>query len=194
MAKENTEFVVLVDKHNQEIGVEEKLSAHQNGSLHRAFSIFIFRLNHGKLELLLQQRSQTKYHCANLWTNSCCGHPRQGEDIMQAAQRRLQEEMHIATRLEYLDKFYYFAECNNGLVEHELDHVFIGCYQQDIATVNLQEVQAFRWVAVADLALELAQSPDKFTPWFAGAFAVVTEHLTQVGQHISQETLQELSI
>ena len=175
-----SEMLILVNEQDQEVGVEEKLIVHQTGKLHRAFSIFIFRQYNGRQELLLQQRNVVKYHCGGLWSNTCCGHPRVGENIIAAGQRRLQEEMGFTTKLFHLDSFNYYADCNNGLVEHELDHVLVGCYQNELAAVNAQEAQDFRWVALVELEQELAAKPEVFTPWFAKALAVVNMHNEEV--------------
>lgn len=167
------EMLVLVDEQDNEIGLAEKLSVHQNGQLHRAFSIFIFRDNGQRQEMLLQQRSSNKYHCGGLWTNTCCGHPRVGESIIVAAERRLYEEMLLHAKLISLGTFYYWATCNNGLIEHELDHVLIGKYHGEIDKVNAQEVQDFRWLTIESVEKELKQFPESFTPWFAKALKLV---------------------
>ena len=174
------ETLVLVDEHDNEVGQAEKLSVHQYGELHRAFSIFIFRMNGEKQELLLQQRNSNKYHCGNLWTNTCCGHPRVGESVIAAAERRLYEEMLFHAKLIRIDSFYYYAACDNGLIEHELDHVLIGNYQDDIAQVNAQEVQDFRWITIEEVEQELMQFPERFTPWFAKALALIKKHRVEI--------------
>src|SRR3989338_4869056 len=127
-----TEYVILVDDHDQEIGYAEKLSAHKKNLLHRAFSVFIFR-KQPRLELLLQQRALKKYHSAGLWTNTCCSHPRPGENIMQAAERRLYEELTIKTPLQDLGWFHYNAHFQNALSENEIDHVLLGDVPPDIS-------------------------------------------------------------
>ena len=136
------EYVILVDENDRETGLMEKQEAHEKGLLHRAFSIFIF--NH-KNELLLQQRALHKYHSAGLWTNTCCSHPRAGESIEQAAHRRLQEEMGFDCELYKKTSFIYKAEFENGLTEHEFDHILVGHYDQAIH-INPQEVAAYKWV------------------------------------------------
>ncbi len=176
----NAEQLILVDDQDQEIGLEEKLRVHQTGKLHRAFSIFIFRMKNNQQELLLQQRNKAKYHCGNLWTNTCCGHPRPGEDIITAGERRLYEEMCFKTELFHIDTFYYFANCNNDLIEHELDHVLIGFYNQDLVQVNSQEVQNFRWISLDEVEQELVEYPETFTPWFDKALAVVKKHKDKI--------------
>src|SRR5678809_1244437 len=131
--------VVLVNERDEPIGVMEKMEAHQKGLLHRAFSVFIFDSN-GKM--LLQQRASEKYHGAHLWTNACCSHPMPGEELMVAAQRRLQEEMGFTTELVEIFSFIYRAQVENNLVEHELDHVFAGQYERKILP-DPHEVSAF---------------------------------------------------
>ena len=168
------EVLILVDAEDREIGTEEKLKTHQLGKLHRAFSVFIFRKNNsGDVEMLLQQRATHKYHCGGLWSNTCCSHPRVGEDIIAAGNRRLKEEMLIATQLYHVGSFCYKVECANGLIENELDHVLIGVYSEDIATVNADEVQAFRWVTLDALEHELQTAAQKFTPWFSRVWNMV---------------------
>lgn len=171
------EMLILVNEQDQAIGAGEKLAVHQAGKLHRAFSIFVFRLKNNQRELLLQQRNKNKYHCGGLWTNTCCGHPRVGEDILSASMRRLREEMCFQTVLVPIDSFQYFADCDNGLIEHELDHVLAGVYEKEITEVNTAEVQAFRWLGLAELEQELVIKPETFTPWFAKAFVVIKQWL-----------------
>lgn len=181
------ETLILVDENDNEVGHTEKLKAHEHGMLHRAFSIFIFRLapsnsssNGNKEELLLQQRHQDKYHCGSLWTNTCCGHPCPGENILAAAERRLSEELLFNTTLTPIGKFHYYADCNNGLIEHELDHVFVGVYNQEVKQVNPAEIQAVRWFTLDETMQELTQFPERFTPWFAKALTLVKEHQAEI--------------
>lgn len=174
------ERVILVDEHDNAIGSEEKLRAHTLGLLHRAFSIFIFRINNSKLELLLQQRNPDKYHCGGLWTNTCCSHPRVGEELSEAIHRRLQEEMGFTTNLQLVGAFKYRAELANGLIEHEYDHVFVGMYNADEIKFNPDEVYACRWIALDDLSKRLEQHTEEFTPWFAEALSLVVQQLRSV--------------
>ena len=176
----NSEMLVLVDEHDNEIGQEEKISVHKKGKLHRAFSVFIFRENNGSRKILLQQRNVNKYHCGNLWTNTCCSHPRIGEDIVKAGERRLDEEMLFTTRLFHIDSFHYKADCKNGFIEHELDHVLVGRYQDKILEINPEEVQDFRWITIDDVNQELIQYPNIFTPWFAKALIMVEKNIKKV--------------
>ena len=156
-----TEFVVLVDRGDREIGVEEKLRAHERGVLHRAFSVFILD-DHGRV--LLQRRAARKYHSAGLWTNSCCGHPRPGEAVGAGAARRLREEMGITCDLEPRGTFIYQASLDHGLTEHELDHVFIGRFNGK-PDPDPGEADDWAWKSWAEGDDEFARRPDAFTVW-----------------------------
>ncbi len=162
--------VILVDKNDKAIGVAEKLAAHQNAQLHRAFSIFILRHINNTTEVLLQQRQNNKYHCAGLWSNTCCSHPRPDEDVISAAQRRLQEEMGFSADLRIIDKFQYKAEFTNGLTENELDYILIGTVENPSISINKQEVQDYKWMEIKALKKDLAQYPEKYTPWLNKIF------------------------
>ena len=168
-----TEYVILVDQHDQEIGFAEKLSAHQNNLLHRAFSVFIFR-KEPVLELLLQQRALTKYHSPGLWTNTCCSHPRPAEDIVKAGERRVKEELGIITSLQNIGWFHYNAHFGNGLSENEIDHVLLGFLP---ATTKIlphpQEIHAYRWITLNKLEKELQNNSQQFTPWLRKALKIV---------------------
>ncbi len=171
------ENVILVDKQDREIGQEEKLAAHEKGLLHRAFSIFI--LANDSQDILMQQRQQGKYHSAGLWSNTCCSHPRSGEETLAAGKRRLQEEMGFQCALEDIGSFIYRAELDSGLVEHELDHVLIGYLSpKSIFTVNPEEVQKTRWQSINDLEQDLIQQPQTYTAWLAPALDRVKTYLT----------------
>ena len=155
------EQVILVDTNDSPIGQMEKLEAHQKGELHRAFSIFIFNT---KRELLLQQRALDKYHSGGLWTNTCCSHPRPGEDNLAAANRRLKEEMGMKANLIPAFSFTYRAEFESGLIEHEYDHVFFG--KSDLLPViNKEEVEQYKYINLDTLKQELLLYPDHYTPW-----------------------------
>ena len=167
-----TEYVILVDEQDNEIGTAEKLSAHAKNLLHRAFSVFIFREGTTR-ELLIQQRALSKYHSPGLWTNTCCSHPRQGEDIVKAGERRLREEISISANLKNVGSFHYNAHFENGLSENEIDHVLVGTIPADtVITLNPEEIHAFRWVTLDQVRAELAATPELFTPWFAEALAI----------------------
>jgi len=165
------ENVILVDEQDKAIGIMEKQRAHVEGALHRAFSIFIFN---SEKKLLLQKRASSKYHCGGLWTNTCCSHPRENEVLQDAANRRLVEEMGMTCELTPIFSFVYKAQFENGLTEHEFDHVFFGESNQ-IPSINRDEVEDFRFVAIEELQLEIIESPQNFTPWFLIALDRVNE-------------------
>lgn len=156
------EMVILVDEHDNEIGLMEKQEAHVKALLHRAFSVMVFN---DKGEMLLQQRALSKYHSGGLWTNTCCSHPRKGETTEEAAHRRLQEEMGFNCTLKLHQTFIYKAPFDNGLTEHELDHVFVGTYNQN-PHINPEEVNDFQWISLPELDQQLRNQPEKFTVWF----------------------------
>jgi isopentenyl-diphosphate delta-isomerase len=156
------EYVILVDEQDKAIGKMEKHQAHVEGVLHRAFSIFIFN---SEKELLLQKRASSKYHCGGLWTNACCSHPRENENTQDAANRRLEEEMGMQCSLTPIFTFVYKAGFENGLTEHEFDHVFFGESNQT-PKINTEEVEAYRYISMDDLQQEIKEFPEKFTPWF----------------------------
>jgi isopentenyl-diphosphate delta-isomerase type 1 len=172
-----TEHVILVDKNDKPLGTAEKLAAHQQGLCHRAFSVFIYRKSPKGAEILLQQRTLHKYHSPGLWTNTCCSHPRPGEDIVQAGQRRLREEMGISAPLRWVGSFHYIAHFENGLIENEVDHVLIGLMTDSAFQVNSNEVQDYRWVNVLDLKKELHLHPVRFTAWLKEALTMAEKKL-----------------
>ncbi|MBA3648110.1 MAG: isopentenyl-diphosphate Delta-isomerase [Chitinophagales bacterium] len=160
---EKPEYVILVDATGKKTGIEEKLTAHQKGLLHRAFSIFIF--NHNK-EILLQRRAYSKYHFAGLWTNACCSHPGPGEKILHAAIRRLNEELGIAASLQIKEHITYsFTDEKSGLIENEFDYLLTGTYNGRVA-FNKEEVESIEWVSVPVLQKRINETPQHFTPWF----------------------------
>ncbi len=161
MGNNDNQFVVLVDKKDRPVGKMPKLEAHQKGILHRAFSVFILN---SKNELLLQRRSASKYHSPNLWTNTCCSHPYVDELVIDAANRRLKEEMGLGTPLEYLFYFIYRQKVGNGLIEHELDYVYYGFSDHD-PIINPLEVSQWKWMALKSIENELQTSPNDFTIW-----------------------------
>ncbi len=167
------EEVILVDKDDVEIGVMEKMEAHQKGELHRAFSIFIFNEND---ELMLQQRASSKYHSGGLWTNTCCSHPRKGESTEEAAHRRLKEEMGFDCELKEIFAFTYNTDVGQGLFEHEYDHVFIGKYNK-VAEINTEEVEDYKFKKLSGLTMDVLMSPNDFTKWFIIAFGKMIEYL-----------------
>lgn len=154
--------VILVDEQDQEIGVMEKLQAHQEGKLHRAFSIFIFN---DADELLLQQRAYSKYHSGGLWANSCCSHPAPNETTLDAAHRRLMEEMGMSCDLEIKTSFVYKTPFDNGLTEHEYDYILIGKSNQQ-PVINSLEVENYKWQTLDAIKADLIAHPDHYTSWF----------------------------
>lgn len=167
------EQLILVNEQDQEVGAEEKLAVHQKGLLHRAFSVFVLRVREGVTEMLLQQRHIDKYHAGGLWTNSCCGHPRPGEQTQAAAERRLQEETGLKLGLQPVGVFQYRAEFENGLIEHEIDHVFIGRYDGQALSLHPQEIETVEWHSIDWVKQALQAHPEKYTPWFAQALVVL---------------------
>lgn len=154
--------VQLVDNQDNPTGVMEKLLAHEKGELHRALSVIIVN---SKNEILLQRRALGKYHSPGLWTNTCCSHPYPGEDSLDAAKRRLKEEMGMTADLKFVFKFLYKCNFENGLIEHELDHVFIG-QTDDTPHINTDEAMAFSWMSIEDLEAHMEKNPDDYTFWF----------------------------
>lgn len=168
-----SEQVILVDKDDLPIGLMEKMEAHEKGILHRAFSVFIFNSNN---ELLLQQRAIHKYHSGGLWTNTCCSHPRIEENNFDAANRRLQEEMGMVCDLQYLFNFTYRADFEDGLTEHELDHVFFGLSDK-LPLINRSEVESYRYVDLNSLKTDIELHPELYTAWLKICLEKVMSHL-----------------
>lgn len=169
------EQVILVNEKDEQIGLMPKMEAHKKALLHRAFSVFIFNL---KGELLLQKRASHKYHSPNQWTNTCCSHQRNGEKNIEAGKRRLFEEMGFSCNLEEQFTFIYKAPFDNGLTEHELDHVLIGFYDKD-PIINKDEVSDYQWVSVFGIENDIRVNPDKYTVWFKIIFK---EYLSQLNK------------
>lgn len=156
-----SEKVILVDKEDKKIGEEEKLKAHLEGKLHRAFSILIFN---SRGELLIQKRAKTKLHSPGLWSNTCCSHPKPNEEITMAAKRRLKEEVGIETDLKEIFSFIYKAKSGN-FIEHEFDHVFFGRFDGS-PKINKKEVEDFKWIGLKELKRDVKRYPRKYTFWF----------------------------
>ncbi|NQU98229.1 isopentenyl-diphosphate Delta-isomerase [Candidatus Woesearchaeota archaeon] len=163
------EEVILVDENDNQIGTEEKLQAHKDGKLHRCFSIFVFN---SKGELMIQQRALDKYHCGGIWANICCSHPRPKEDLKDAVHRRIMEEMGFDCELKEIFTFTYKAEFDNGLTEHEFDHVFFGICDKE-PEPNPKEVADYRWISVADLQKEFVEKPEIYAPWLKIALKIL---------------------
>ena len=166
------EKVILVNEHDEPIGLMPKMEAHEKAVLHRAFSVFVFN---SKGELMLQQRALHKYHSPGLWTNTCCSHQREGECNLDAGTRRLQEEMGFVVPLQEAFHFIYKAPFDNGLTEHELDHVMIG-YSDDEPNINPDEVSAWKWMGMEEIASDIKNHPDAYTAWFKIIFDRVYDY------------------
>lgn|SRR5690606_19839871 len=156
------EQVILVNENDEPIGSMEKIEAHEKALLHRAFSVFILN---DKNEVMLQQRAASKYHSPLLWTNTCCSHQRAGETNIAAGKRRLLEEMGFQVDLKELFSFIYKAPFDNGLTEHELDHVMIGYSNQD-PNINREEVEAWKWMSLEAIKHDMKDHPESYTAWF----------------------------
>ncbi|MBE16731.1 MAG: isopentenyl-diphosphate delta-isomerase [Cytophagaceae bacterium] len=169
------ELVILVDEQDNEIGLMPKLEAHEKAVLHRAFSVFVLN---DKNELMLQQRALHKYHSPGLWTNTCCSHQRQGESNIAAGKRRLQEEMGFSIPLKETVSFIYKAPFDNGLTEHELDHVLVG-YSNQAPVINPDEVASWKWMPIASVKEDIAQHPELYTAWFKIIFEKFYNHISQ---------------
>ncbi len=156
------EKVILVDEKDNELGVMDKMEAHMQPTLHRAFSVFLVN---DKNEVLLQKRAIEKYHCGGMWTNTCCSHPRPGEDVKVAANRRLEEEMGINCVIVKIFDFIYEAKLPNGLYEYEFDHVFWGSFS-GIPNINTAEVEDWKYMNFDDLEQDVTENPENYTPWF----------------------------
>lgn len=153
--------LILVDKKDREIGTDEKLKAHQEGKLHRAFSIFIFN---SKGEMLLQKRAKTKYHSGGLWSNACCSHPRPNKNIKKEVAKRLKEEMGIRCSVKEASVILYRANLGK-LTEHEINHIFIGKFNGK-PKMNKEEAEAWKWINLAELKKDIKKNPSKYTVWF----------------------------
>ena len=173
-ADPKVEQVILVDENDVEVGVTDKLAAHVQGKLHRAFSVFVVRNQGGRSELLIQQRHSAKYHSGGLWSNTCCGHPQPGETVAAAATRRLHEEMGIRAPLKIAGNFRYRNRLNNQLIEHEFDHVLLGTIEDQEIAPNAEEVQDYLWIDLMSLQQDLQQNPTKYTVWLAMVLKILS--------------------
>lgn len=167
------EQVVVVSENDEILGLMEKMNAHENGILHRAFSVFLFN---DKGEMLLQKRASGKYHSPNQWTNAVCSHPKIDETYLEGAQRRLNEELGITANLTEKFSFIYKADVGQNLWEHELDHVFTGNYEGNFA-LNEQEVSEVRYISMQQLDEEMNANPENFTEWFKIILKEYKDHL-----------------
>jgi len=178
LQKENKlkeENVILVNESDEQIGLMPKMEAHEKAVLHRAFSVFIMN---DKGETMLQQRAAHKYHSPLLWTNTCCSHQREGESNIEAGKRRLFEEMGFVAELKELFSFIYKAPFDNGLTEHELDHVMIG-YYNDVPSINPEEVAHWKWSTPAAIKEDIKNHPESYTAWFKIIFEKFYTHIIQ---------------
>jgi isopentenyl-diphosphate delta-isomerase len=176
------DLVILVNSEDQETGTIEKLEAHRKGLLHRAFSIFLFNSSG---EMLLQQRAESKYHSPGLWSNACCSHPAPNETTLAAGNRRLKEELGISTLLIQAFNFEYRESFENGLTEHELDHVMVG-YTDENPTLNPSEAQDFCWISMADLKGKMNNNPENFTVWFN---IIMNQHFDKLNKELCHESM-----
>ncbi|KJD35849.1 isopentenyl-diphosphate delta-isomerase [Tamlana sedimentorum] len=167
------EKVILVNEQDEQIGLMGKMEAHEKALLHRAFSVFVFNDKH---ELMLQQRAFSKYHSPGLWTNTCCSHQREGESNIEAGKRRLFEEMGFVTELEETTSFIYKAPFDNGLTEHEYDHIMLG-YFNDAPEINTDEVEAWKWMPLEAVKNDINLNPDTYTEWFKIIFEKFYKHI-----------------
>ncbi len=175
--------VLLVDEDDRPVGEMDKLAAHTQGVLHRAFSVFVFNSDGG---LLLQKRAQGKYHSGGLWSNTCCSHPRVGEKVMDAAKRRLIEEMGLDADLTHMFVFIYRAKLGGGMIEHELDHVF-SAQSDSPPQINTDEVSDWRFARLDEIRDELTKRPESFTIWFRLSFEQVF-HLFENDKQLALDT------
>ncbi|MFT6415870.1 MAG: isopentenyl-diphosphate delta-isomerase [Dokdonia sp.] len=169
------ELVILVDEQDNEIGVMPKMEAHEKAVLHRAFSVFVLN---DQNEMMLQQRALHKYHSPGLWTNTCCSHQRQGETNIEAGKRRLQEEMGFVVPLKETVSFIYKAPFDNGLTEHEFDHVMLG-YSNEDPIINPDEVASWKWMPIAGVKEDIEIHPEIYTAWFKIIFEKFYNHLSE---------------
>lgn len=170
------ENVILVDTHDSPVGQMEKMEAHRKGELHRALSVLVFN---AKGEVLLQQRAFSKYHTPGLWSNTACSHPRPGEDSLQAATRRLSEEMGFTTALTNSFDFIYRAHFDNGLIEHEYDHVFFGTFD-GVPVINPEEANDYKWITPTELMEDMRSAPEVYTVWFRIIMEKMEERLPEL--------------
>lgn len=180
------ENVILVNEHDEQIGLMPKLEAHQKAVLHRAFSVFVLNSQN---EIMLQQRAHQKYHSPLLWTNTCCSHQREGETNIQAGTRRLHEEMGFVTELKELFHFIYKAPFDNGLTEHELDHVMIG-YYNEAPLINSDEVESWKWMKIEDVKNDMEVHPELYTVWFKIIFEEFYHYLEDHKSPLTQDNLK----
>lgn len=169
------EKVILVNEKDEQIGLMEKIEAHEKALLHRAFSVFVFN---DKNELMIQRRALSKYHSPGLWTNTCCSHQREGESNIEAGKRRLQEEMGFSTDLKDTISFIYKAPFDNGLTEHEFDHILVGYFEGE-PNLNPDEVAEWKWMSLEAIEEDMQANPSIYTEWFKIIFDKYYSHIQQ---------------
>ena len=169
------EKVILVNENDEQIGLMEKIEAHEKALLHRAFSVFVFN---DQNELMIQQRALSKYHSPGLWTNTCCSHQRENETNIEAGMRRLEEEMGFSTPLKDTISFIYKAPFDNGLTEHEFDHILIGYFNGE-PNLNPEEVASWKWMGLEEIKEDMQHNPDLYTEWFKIIFQKYYSHINQ---------------
>ena len=169
------EKVILVNERDEPLGTMEKMEAHEKALLHRAFSVFVFN---DKGETMIQQRALHKYHSPGLWTNTCCSHQREGESNLEAGKRRLREEMGFSTDLKEVFSFIYKAPFDNGLTEHEFDHVMVGKFN-GTPDINPDEVASWKWMSLEDIKEDMQNDPEKYTAWFRIIFEKFYNHISK---------------
>jgi isopentenyl-diphosphate delta-isomerase len=176
------EKVILVDQQDRQIGLMPKMEAHEKAVLHRAFSVFILN---DEGELMLQQRAADKYHSPLLWANTCCSHQREGESNVNAGRRRLKEEMGFEVDLKEVFSFIYKAPFDNGLTEHEYDHVLLGTYS-GVPTINLEEVANWKWMGLKNIKEDMEANPDTYTAWFKIIFQRFHDYIVESNESKSK--------
>ncbi|NJY63337.1 isopentenyl-diphosphate Delta-isomerase [Salinimicrobium sp. CDJ15-81-2] len=169
------EQVILVNEKDEQIGLMAKMEAHEKALLHRAFSVFVFN---DQNQLMIQQRALGKYHSPGLWTNTCCSHQRERESNIEAGKRRLQEEMGFTTELKDTISFIYKAPFDNGLTEHEFDHILVGHYNGE-PILNPEEAHAYKWIGLEELKEDMKNNPEDYTEWFKIIFDKYYKHIQQ---------------
>ncbi|WP_171005762.1 NUDIX domain-containing protein [Candidatus Rhabdochlamydia sp. T3358] len=175
--KNSAQFILRVNQLDQPLGLIEKYEAHRNGILHRAFSVFLFRRLNSSLQLLLHQRTQEKYHSGGLWTNTCCSHAKKATPLENQAKNRLKIEMGFSCKLYHAGLFYYKENVGNEMIEHEIDHVFVGLHNPRFIRPNPQEVQNYKWIDVEALQSLSQEEQKKFTAWFFQAFELALKSI-----------------
>lgn len=178
-----SEILILVDENDKPIGTGEKMDVHRQGQLHRCFSIFIFN---SRGHVLLQKRAIEKYHSGGLWTNTCCSHPRYGEDLEDAVHRRLTEEMGFDCQMWELFTFIYRAELDKGMIEHEYDHVYVGTYDGPI-TPNPEEADGYEWETIENVKSDMRENSGRYTVWSKIAFETLLERYPDPASITGQE-------